>query len=157
MDVNIVFNGGRETREDVARVVASLADPGLIVEKGGFIFKSLLSSDEFRFGVLPSFQDGERTYHYNIDVGEGRVLIGFINPNATMTLIFKPSREELRIGFGDELRAEYRHQYVVLADFLVENGFPSSFRLDQISSDVLVTMRIFARTISCVGDIQAIL
>ncbi len=151
--MEIVFNGVRESPGHLARIVASLGDPGLIVEKGGFIFKSLLCGDEFRFGVLPSFQDGERTYHYNIDVGEGRTLTGFINPNATMTVIFNPSNEEYRRGLGEELILEYRGQYCALGEFLTGNGFPASFKLDQISSEMLAATKIFPGKINCIGEI----
>ncbi len=59
-----MFNGRREAEENLAHIVASLSDPGLLAEKSGFIFKSQILEDTFRFSILPSFLDGERTYHY---------------------------------------------------------------------------------------------
>jgi hypothetical protein len=135
---DVIFNGKAVSQDKLRTIVASLSDRNVLTEKGGFIFKSRLDDATLRLGVLPWFVDGARTYHYNIDIGESKFnLVGLINANYSITILFKPDREDHAKGLDDDDREMYLRQYAGLAGLLVSAGFPPDFPLDPLSGDAL--------------------
>ena len=152
---DVIFNGKAVVpREKLKTIVSALSNRDVITEKGGFIFKSRLDDETLNLGILPWFVDGARTYHYNIDIGESKFnLIGFINPNYTVTILFKLDREDLQKGLSKGDQENFLRQYAGLAGLLVKYGFPRDFPLDQISGDVLEIAGICSSRIKTLGEL----
>jgi hypothetical protein len=106
------------------------------------------------FGVLPCFLNGERGYHYNIDIGQSKFnLIGFFNANGTATILFRLDRDETGRPLSDGDRMEFRNQYASLAAFLLQHGFPADFRLDETTTSVLTEYLIMENRPCTLRDI----
>ncbi len=134
----VVLNGDAVSAKELSLLAEALSTPGIVTEKGGYLFKSRMDGQRFHLGILPNFLNGLRTYHYDIDIGPSAFnLIGSIKANGTLTVVFKPDRAKLGHPLPDADREEYRRQYAELARFLIECGLPPSFPLDSISTDVL--------------------
>lgn len=134
----IKLNGEVASSQDLTLLAKALSTPTIVREKGGYLFKSRMDPQAFHFGILPNFLNGQRTYHYDIDIGPSEFnLIGSINASGSLTAVFKPARTKSGHVLLEANSGEYRRQYGELARFLIECGLPSSFPLDSISTDVL--------------------
>jgi hypothetical protein len=153
----IVTNGKRASEEELRTLVSALSDRNIITEKGGFIFKSRIDGEKFNFGVLPYVIEGERTHHYDIDIGGSKFnLIGFINSNLSMTILIKLDFEDCKKGLSEEDKKLFVRQYSALAEFLLKYGFPTNFKLDQISGDLLVEAGLAKNNVDRVADLSKI-
>jgi hypothetical protein len=151
---DVIFNGRAVAQDTVKSIVTALSDRNNLTEKGGFIFKSRLDDKTLSLGVLPWFVDGARTYHYNIDIGESKFnLVGFINANGTITILFKLNREDIPKGLSEGDKERFLRQYAGLAGLLVQYGFPLDFPLDEISEDVLKKAGLCSTRIKTLGEL----
>ncbi|MCK5199236.1 MAG: hypothetical protein KAR21_12835, partial [Spirochaetales bacterium] len=59
---------------------------------GGFLLKVTVLADQIYIGIIPNFINGERTFHYDIEIGVENefTLIGAVNHQQIFTLLFKP-------------------------------------------------------------------
>jgi hypothetical protein len=137
----VMLNGTSASDEDLRRLAEALSTPAILTEKGGYLYKSRAEEGIFHFGVLPHFLNGQRTYHYDIEIGSSRYnLVGSVNANCTLTALFRLDRAELEQPLADAEREAYRGQYAALARFLLRCGLPGTFPLDDISEGVLTEM-----------------
>ncbi len=134
----VMLNGEAVSAKDLAFLAKAMSTPDIVKEKGGYLFKSRVDGQTFHFGIMPNFLNGQRTYHYDIDIGPSEFnLIGSINANGSLTAVFKLDRAKIGHPIPVADREEYRRQYAQLARFLIECGLPSSFPLDYITTEVL--------------------
>ena len=135
---NVILNGTAAKPSALTLLKEALSTPNIVTEKGGYLFKSRMDGQAFHFGILPNFLNGQRTYHYDIDIGPSEFnLIGSINANGSLTAVFKLDRAKVGHPLPEAVREEYRRQYAVLAWFLIDCGLSPSFPLDSISIGVL--------------------
>jgi hypothetical protein len=134
----IILNGEPADPAVLARLKEALSTPDIVAEKGGYLFKSRAAGEVFHLGILPSFQHGQRSYHYNIVIEPSEFnLIGSVNANRTLTAVFQQARASVGQPLPEADRTEYRRQYAELGRFLLHCGLPASFPLDAISSGIL--------------------
>ncbi|MCF7849933.1 MAG: hypothetical protein K9M45_13860 [Kiritimatiellales bacterium] len=131
----ITFNGESEGRFDAAAWIAALNDPRIVTEKSGFLFKASLDGDHLRLAVAPCLINGERSYHYNMQMeGEDAfTLIGAINAQGIFTILFKAESRELSV----KQIARYVDTFRRFAAFMRNAGYAGEGRLDEVTQAVL--------------------
>ncbi len=140
--VREVTLNGKTGKPSIARsFIEALNDERIITEKGGFLFKALAAGDRLVLGVTPYFIDGGRTYHYDTLLpGEDEfTLIGSVTPYGTFEILFKPL--SIKLSSGDIRK--YADTYVMLARFLLENGYSGQGRLDAVTISLLCEAGLF--------------
>lgn len=137
----VTLNGKTGKPSIARRFIEALNDERIITEKGGFLFKALAAGDRLVLGVTPCFIDGERTYHYDSQLpGEDEfTLIGSVTPDGTFEILFKPLSKELST---EDIR-KYADTYVILARFLLENGYSGHGMLDTVTVSMLREAGLF--------------
>lgn len=151
--MEVILNGKKSNDNELEIMVKALSDPNIIAEKGGFLFKSRLSNKNLSLGVIPSFLNGQRQYHYNIEMNtDSLTLVGSINPNMSITIMFKIDKKYSAEDFIVQHAEEYRQQYAVLASFLTDFSFPASVILDDISVQLINKLGISSS--SCIRIID---
>lgn len=153
----IMLNGAAASEKDRVLLAKALSTPGRVTESGGYLFKCRMDREAFHLGIVPNFLNGQRTYHYDIDIGLSEFnLIGAINANGSLTVVFKPDQAKVGQPFSEADVEAYRRQYRSLARFLVECGLPPSFPLDAITSEVLQEAGLCERTVTTIGQLAGL-
>lgn len=148
------LNGKLASSGDLKEALSALSDKLVLAEKGGYLFKSLIQDDHLYLGVLPYFINGQRALHHDIDLPEDPfTLIGFINSNGSLGLVFKLSKEYFKEGLTSETICLFREQYIRFAAFLIENDFPTGFEIDIITKQLLVETGTFPDPPENVGEL----
>lgn len=137
----VTLNGKTGKPSIVRDFIDALNDKRIITEKGGFLFKVLAAGDRLVLGVTPSFIDGRRIYHYDTQLpGEDEfTLIGSVTPGGTFEILFRPLSRQLS---SEDIR-KYADTYVILARFLLENGYSGQGRLDPVTVSMLREAGLF--------------
>jgi len=141
----VILNKQKKKPGELKSIIAALSDRDMLVEKSGYLFNSSINGNCLCLGILPYFIDGERTYHYDIELPEiGKcILLGFINSNEALTLLFKPEKNTYTDSFLPGMAELFRDNYVRLARFLIENGFPADFQLDLVTKCLFDETKMF--------------
>ena len=140
----VILNEKPASSEELKKIVTALCDKKIIVEKGGFLFSSCIRGNTLYIGILPYFTNGERNYHYNIELPEDKsILTGFINSNASLEIFFKLTIEEQKKKLTSDQIFRFRENYIKLCRFFLENGFSGSFKFSPIAIAPLVELGIF--------------
>lgn len=137
----VTLNGKTGKPSIASSFIKALNDERIITEKGGFLFKVLAAGDRLILGVTPYFIDSRRTYHYDTQLpGEDEfTLIGSVTPNGIFEILFKPLSMELS---PEDIR-KYADTYVMLARFLLENGYSGPGRLDPVTVSMILEAGLF--------------
>ena len=143
----IILNKKKKKSDELKSIIPALSDSDTLIQKSGFLFNSSISGNCICIGILPYFIDGQRTHHYDIELPEcGKcVLIGFINSNETLTILFKPQSDTYNDGFLPGMADIFRDNYIRLARFLIENGFSEDFELDLVSKCLFDETKMFTK------------
>lgn len=150
----ITLNGNTTSQAELKNVFSALYDTAILAEKGGYIFKSLIKEDHLYLGILPYFINGQRALHHDIELPEDPfTLIGFINSNSSLGLIFKISKEKLDQGLSHEEVHSYREQYIRIARFFLEYNFPKDFEIDIMTQQVLIDLKILPVVPANLGEL----
>jgi hypothetical protein len=139
--LEVTLNGEAGKPSLAASFIRALNDAALITEKGGFIFKALIDSRRLVLGVTPCFIDGRRTYHFDTKLpGEDEfTLIGSVTPGGVFEILFKPASLEI----STDSARKYADSYIMLARFLLENGYSGMGKLDQVTVGMLHEAGLF--------------
>jgi hypothetical protein len=123
-----------------------LSDKKILIQKSGYIFSSSIKDDCLYIGILPYFIEGERTHHYDIElpVKAKCVLLGFINSNGTIAILFKPDNETYNNGFLPGIADVFRDNYIRLARLLINYGFSRDFELDLATRNIIETSKLLS-------------
>ncbi len=139
----IFLNKEEKASRKLKSIMSAMSNRDILIEKSGYLFNSSINGNCLCIGILPYFINGERTHHYDIELPEnGKCMLrGFINSNAMLAIIFKPEKDTYdNEGFLPGMADIFCDNYVRLARFFIENGFPGEFELD------LVTKCLFDET-----------
>jgi len=71
------------------------------------------------------------------------MLRGFINSNAMFAILFKPESDTYDNGFLPGMADVFCDNYVRLARFFIENGFPCEFELDLVTKCLFDETKMF--------------
>lgn len=142
----VILNNKERNKDDLASLIPALSDRDILIQKSGYIFNSSFSDNSFCLGLLPCCIGGQRTHHYEIDLPEkGKcVLFGFISPNETLAILFKPGKDIYNGVFLTGIAEIFRKNYILLARFLLENGFSEHFGIDFATKNLLEEAKLFA-------------
>ncbi len=135
----ILFNHSTISAHELKKIIVSLADPAVLAEKGGFLFKAHIRAHEIALGVIPSFFEGARNYHYDIHISSKTdiVLSGFINANTNITLLAEyppPLKNDLQ---DITIKVKTLHLFAQFSLFLTEWGMPPDTPLDTITQGIV--------------------
>jgi len=150
----VILNDEEKSEESLGAIIPVLSNRDILIEKGGYIFNSSISDNCLCLSIRPCFIDGQRMYHYEIELpvkGEC-VLFGFITSNG-LALLFKPESNTYERGFLPGMAAIFRDNYVRLARFLVEHGFSRHFALEFTTISTLEEVRLFAEIPATVNEL----
>ena len=140
----IVLNELETSTDEFRSVVSALCNKTVLVEKGGFLFSALIKENTLYIGILPYFIEGERAYHYNINLPEEKhILIGFINSNASIDIYFKLTKEEMENGIDEELLTYFRQSYISFCKILIEHGFEEDLPFGPLTINVFKETALF--------------
>jgi len=141
----IFLNKEKKNPGELKSIMSALSDRNILIEKSGYLFNSSINGNCLSIGVLPYFVDGQRTHHYDIELPErGKcILSGFINSNTMLALLFKPESDTYNDGFLPGMADVFCDNYVRLARFFIENGFPGDFELDLVTKCLFEETKMF--------------
>lgn len=143
------LNGKKAGRSITRDMMNALNSPSIRTEKGGYLFKSLLLENQFYLGILPSFHQGDRTYHYQIEMPQGKGMIsGVLNPEGIFTLLIIEKQE-----FSESLKEAYRKSYQALAEELLAAGLNPPGPLDDISCQLIKQLDLFPNAPGSLQDL----
>ncbi len=131
----IHINGQVMTPEELSEIFSTFSDFDLLIEKGGFLFRSLFHNEELHIGILPCILNGRKTFHYEtiLNLESEFTLIGWINSSGVFSIMFRPMQKSLPI----EKKREYLVNYLAFSTGLLNNGFNGSGKLDFITIQIL--------------------
>jgi hypothetical protein len=151
----ILLNQEEKQAGELKSIMKALSNRKILIEKSGYLFNSSIKDNCLCIGILPYFVNGERTHHYDIELPvQGKcILYGFINSNTMLALLFKPDKETYYNGFQPEMAEVFRDNYVRLARFFIENGFPGKFELDLVTKCLFEEANMFTDVPSTVKEL----
>lgn len=133
--LEINLNGEKAGRRLVKSMIKGLNDKAVRTAKGGFLFKASADEKTLYLGILPEFNQGERNYHYNINLpGDPEYfLTGSLNPEGVFSILFVPREKEL----SEESREAYRNLYKCFAETLLNLGLNRPGELNMVTTMLL--------------------
>ncbi|MCK4983827.1 MAG: hypothetical protein KAS17_12935 [Victivallaceae bacterium] len=142
---SILLNKEEKNPGELKSIMTAMSDRDILIQKSGFLFNSSINGNCLCIGILPYFINGERTHHYDIELPESGkcILLGFINSNALLTILFKPESDTYKDGFLPGMADIFRDNYVRLARFFIENGFSADFELDLVTKCLFDEIKMF--------------
>ena len=150
----IYINNKKANLNTIKAMIEAISNKTILTEKGGFLLKVTVLADQIYIGIIPNFINGERTYHYDIEIGVENefTLIGAINNQQIFTLLFKPINPILS-GKAKEL---YYTAYKEFADFLFTNGYKNIGELDWITQKILTESEVCSNNIKTLKELAAL-
>ncbi len=133
-----IVNGKTTSPKKLRKIVTAMGDADIIAVKGGYIFNVSFQATTMVLGIMPYLIHGQRTRHYDIKMPEDRyMLVGFINSNSTLDLMFKVSRAEYKAGLSDETKQHYAERCTVFAAIMLEHGLPADYVINQVTVAIM--------------------
>lgn len=151
MKTLLIINGEIAGAQTISQMVQAFGSPGTLHSCGGYIFTYRVHDNTAYLGVKPSILNGQRSNHFDLQAGpETKVfLIGGINADGKMSLLFKIPKEEL----STDIQSELRQLYFRFAHLLKQNGYGGAGTLDWISRKTLQESEIYSRVPSTIFDL----
>jgi hypothetical protein len=139
--LEINLNGQKAGRSLIKSMIKGLNDKKVRTEKGGYLFKASSDETTLSLGILPEFNQGDRNYHYNIELPENPeyFLTGSLNPDGVFSILFIPKEKELS---SDSINA-YRKIYKVLAENLLALGLNGPGELNMVTTMLVQSAGLF--------------
>jgi len=137
----LVINGETAGAQTISHMVQAFGSSDTLRSCGGYIITYRVHDNTAYLGVKPAILNGQRSNHFDLKAGpETKVfLIGGINSDGEISLLFKISKEEL----SADIKSELRESYVRFADLLIQNGYGGPGTLDWISRKILQESDLF--------------
>ncbi len=151
--VALVINGETAGARTISRMVRAFGSPDTLRSCGGYIITYRVHDNTAYLGVKPAILNGQRSNHFDLQAGpETKVfLIGGINADGEVSLLFKIPKSELSV----DVQSELRKLYVRFADLLKQNGYDGAGTLDWISRKILQESEIFAPVPLTIFDLHS--
>lgn len=134
----VIFNGIKGGDSVAKPWISALNDEALVLEKAGFLFKAGVHGDRLLLAVEPCLIQGERCYHFNMNLAheDSYTLIGAVNAKGEFTILFRPESRELNAGQC----ARYRQVIAAVAELLLGGGYVGEGLLDEVTQSLLRTV-----------------
>ena len=138
----LLINGETAGVRPVSQMVRAFGSLDTLRSCGGYIITYRVHDNTTYLGVKPAILNGQRSNHFDLQAGpETKVfLIGGINADGEISLLFKISKTELSV----DVQCELRELYFRFADLLKQNGYGGSGTLDWISRKMIQESEIFS-------------
>ncbi|MCK5682481.1 hypothetical protein KAJ27_00105 [bacterium] len=138
MQINITktyINGQETDSKDLIEIFSAFSNANILIEKGGFLFRSLFIDGELHIGFLPCFINGRKTFHYEakMNMESEFTLIGWISSSGEFGILFRPVQKDMT----PEIKEQYLINYIAFADCLIDNGFKGPGKFEFITSQAL--------------------
>lgn len=139
--LEINLNGQKAGRSLIKSMIKGLNDKKIRTEKGGYLFKACSNKTTLFLGILPEFNQGDRNYHYNIELpGDPEFfLTGSLNPEGVFSILFIPNEKKLS---PDSIEA-YRNIYRALAENLLAQGLDEPGELNMVTTMMVQSSCLF--------------
>lgn len=139
--LEINLNGQKAGRSLTKSMIKGLNNKKIRTEKGGYLFKAASDETTLYLGILPEFNQGDRNYHYNIELpgNPDFFLTGSLNPDGVFTILFIPKEKKL----SSSSIAAYRNIYLTFADNLLSLGLKEPGELDMVTKMLLQSSGLF--------------
>lgn len=140
---SVTLNGRHGDPSMVKAWLDALADPDILAEKSGFLFKAGLSGSCLMLAVAPVLIEGERAYHYalRLEREDAFALIGAVSANGVFTILVKPRHPNLSL----EEKAEYIERFQRFAGFMLDAGYTGEGLLDEVTRQLLGSLGLSAQ------------
>ena len=147
----IYINNKKADCNTIKAMIEAISNKTILTEKGGFLLKVTVLTDYIYIGIIPNFINGERTYHYDIEIGIENefTLIGAINHQQIFTLLFKPINPILT----SKAKEQYYTVYREFADFLFTNGYNNTGELDWITQKILTESEVCSNSVKTLKEL----
>lgn len=131
----VIFNGIKGGFDVAKPWISALNNEALVLEKAGFLFKAGVQGDRLLLAVEPCLIQGERCYHFNMNLAheDSYTLIGSVNAKGAFTILFRPESRELNAGQC----ARYRQVIGAVAGLLLGGGYTGEGLLDEVTQSLL--------------------
>jgi hypothetical protein len=115
--------------------IKALNSRRILTEKAGYLFKASQDEDHLMLAVAPCLINGERSWHYamQLEKEDTLTLIGEVNAQGVFTILFKPESREQLAAQTDEYVAHFRR----FARFFADAGYRGEGGLDGVTQDLL--------------------
>lgn len=122
-------------------MIKGLNDKKIRTEKGGYLFKASVSESTLFLAILPEFNQGDRNYHYNIELPDDPefFLTGSLNPEGEFSILFIPKEKEL----SSSSITAYRNIYLAFAENLLALGLKEPGKLNMVTTMILQSSGLF--------------
>lgn len=132
-----ILNGRPPTPGIIRQVRAAVLDPGILTEKGGYIFKAALADDILHIGLLPTIIGDVRNVHHaiNLHVDVHLIINGFFNVDGTLGMILLKPGEKPCLTAED--RPAARRLMIRFCQCLQSWNLPDELPLDTITELML--------------------
>ncbi len=156
--MKIILNGEEKNPNEIRKILAAISNKKILKEKGGYVTKTSILDNHFFIGIIPAFIEGRKKYHYDIKLEYENqfTLIGSINADETMTIVFKLDKETYLRGLSEKEKAKMRNNYIKFARVFTDNGFPEDFKLDSSTIMLLERSRLFEKTPKILEEISKV-
>lgn len=150
----IYINSKKANRNKIKALIEAISNKTILTEKGGFLLKVTVLADQIYIGIIPNYINGERTFHYDIEIGVENefTLIGAVNHQQVFTLLFKPVNPIL----PDKAKEQYYTAYKKFADFLFSNGYNNIGELDWITQKILTESNVSNNSIKTLKELATL-
>ena len=151
--LTLIINGETAESRIISQMVRAFCSPEILRSCGGYVIVYRVRNDTAYLGVKPSILNGQRTNHYDLKAGpDTRVsLIGGINADGEISLLFKIPEPEL----STDVKSELRQLYARFADLLKRNGYDGPGALDWVTQRILQESEIFSPVPLTILDLPA--
>ena len=154
---DIIINGAQTNQRETKKIISAISNNNILQKKGGYLFMIAINGECCTLGIQPYQIDGERKYHYEIEMPEDAfMLTGFINTNRSLTLLFKLTPEKYKAGLSAEEKNSYREVFIRFARFLLEYSFPADFEIDLVTNSLLTSAGIIDKEPLTIKDLSVL-
>lgn len=151
MKALLIINGEPAGPESVSQMVRAFCNPSLLRSCGGYIITYRVHDNTAYLGVKPAILNGQRSNHFDLQAGpETKVfLIGGINADGEISLLFKIPKEEL----SADVKSELRESYIRFAKLLMQNGYEGTGTFDWITRKIIQESEIYSSIPCTISDL----
>ncbi|MCK4516414.1 MAG: hypothetical protein KAU31_14225 [Spirochaetaceae bacterium] len=151
MKASLIINGETAGVRTISQMVRAFGNPDALRSCGGYIITYRVHNHTAYLGVKPAVLNGQRSNHFDLQAGpETKVfLIGGINADGKISLLFKIPKTELSV----DVQSELRELYFRFANLLMQNGYEGTGTLDWITRKIMQESEIYSPVPSTILDL----
>ena len=145
--MKIILNGEEKSKKEIRQILKAVSNKKILKEKGGYVTKASIVNNHLFIGIIPAFIEGWKKYHYDIELEfeDQFSLIGSINADESMTIVFKLDKETYKRGLSKNEQIKLRNNYIKYAHFFIDIGFSGDLKMDEPTKMILKKSGLFEK------------